>query len=333
MINFEDLIASYWHFGAHENELSNEGDYIKFNLFDTEVVLYNDGLEIIAFDNMCPHRGAKFFIENRGNSIATCKYHGWTVANGKLHIPNRENYNKCPEYVNTYKITRCGLFIFFSVSPKETLLEQLGDYIFSLVERISFECNNLIDINEYEFNSNAIIAVENALEPDHVSFVHRKTLFPLELNNMENNFYFKNSIVKFKLGNEKIYRNLIRVAKLFDSGEPLHDGYISIHLYPFGFISSTLGISYSIQNFFPKNENNCNFQSRLYFPTKKTSSSLAAVKYFIDSTIKINREIFEEDHEICKRIDFNSWLKLIDGPLSSSEIKIKYFRENLKNLQ
>lgn len=333
MINFEALIVNYWHLGAHENELSKEGDYIKFTFFDSDVVLYNDGSEIIAFDNICPHRGTKFFIENRGNSIATCKYHGWTVAKGKLHIPNRENYQKCPDYVNTYKVDRCGLFIFFSVSPKETLNEQLGEYVYNLVEKISFDCNNLVDINQFEFHSNAIIAIENALEPDHVSFIHQKTLFPLVLIEGDNSFYCKNSIVKFKVGNEKIQRSLIRVSKFFDSGPSIYDGYISIHLYPFGFISSTFGISYSIQNFFPIDYDKSYFESRLYFPNKKSSSSLAAVNHFIESTVKINKEIFEEDHEICQRIKFNTWLKLIDGPLSLSESKIKFFRENLKNLE
>jgi phenylpropionate dioxygenase-like ring-hydroxylating dioxygenase large terminal subunit len=61
-MNFENLIDDYWHLGAHQSDLAKEGDFIKFQLMTRTVVLYNDGADIIAFDNICPHRGTKFFL-------------------------------------------------------------------------------------------------------------------------------------------------------------------------------------------------------------------------------------------------------------------------------
>jgi phenylpropionate dioxygenase-like ring-hydroxylating dioxygenase large terminal subunit len=330
MINFDGLINDYWHFCAHTSELSKAGDFIKYSFYNEDVVIYNDGKEIIAFDNICPHRGAKLFLENRGNSMAVCKYHGWTIASDKVHIPSIGNYHNCNINYCKYKIDFCGSFVFFSIKAKTTLHEQLGAAVYDLIESISFDCNKLVDINQYEYQCNALIAVENALEPDHVPFIHPNTLHPLNLVNCRNEFYNDNSIVKFDIGNTKIKKGLDRLLKLFDTGLHRFDGYMSIHIFPFGFISSTCGHSYSIQNFFPLSDEKSTFISKLYFSGLTNGRNADLISSFVDSTININRKVFEEDHEICKRINFKTWLKLIDGPLSIDEIKIKKFRQRIK---
>ena len=332
MINFDVLMNNFWHLAVHSSELSKPGDYFKYDYFDKEIVLYNDGKEILAFDNVCPHRGARFFSDNRGNSMAVCKYHGWTIANGALHIPSAERFIKCTKTYNRYQVDYCGSFIFFSINPKSTLSDQLGTFLFDLIESISFDCNKLVDVNQYEYQCNALVAIENALEPDHVPFVHAKTLQPLHLTNCQNEFYGKNSIVKFEIGNLKIKKGLDRLLKLFDVGAQNFDGYMSIHIFPFGFISSTCGHSYSIQNFFPISDNKSNFTSKLYFSGLKSNINEDIVKHFIESTISVNRQVFDEDHEICKRIKFNSWLDLFDGSLSVDELKILKFRQNIIDL-
>lgn len=329
MINFDGLVNNYWHLCAHASELSKPGDFIKYQFFDNEVVIYNDGSGVIAFDNICPHRGAKFYTENFGNSMAVCKYHGWTIANNRLHIPSEDRYADCKAEFNKYKIEFCGSFIFFAIKPTTTLSDQLGG-VYDLVESISFDCDKLVDINSYVYQCNALVAVENALEPDHVPFVHSETLFPLNLINCNNQFHNKNSVVRFDIGNSRVKKGLDRIVKLFDTGLHRFDGYMSIHIFPFGFISSTYGLSYSIQNFFPLSDNTSSFSSKLYFSIMREGRNFGHIKSLVASTIDINRKVFEEDHDICKRIDFKSWLKLIDGPLSKDEVKIKKFRENLK---
>lgn len=328
-MNIQNLYEENWHFGCHENELSIEGSYIKFKYFDQDIVLYNDGKEIIAFDNICPHRGARFFLDSNGIEIASCKYHGWTQSQGKLIIPNQENFINCPNSLNKYNVEYCGSFIFFSVKPKHSLRDQLSEFLYSLVEEISFDCQNYHGLNRYIYDCNWAISVENALEPDHVNYVHKNTLAKLNLDNCTNEFYKENSIVKFSLGNERIIKGLENIEKYLDTGNNKHSGYMSIHLYPFSFISSTNGCSYSVQNFMPISENETDFISRLYYPNILNSKYLKVINTFIDSTSDINREVFEEDHQICKRITYRDWVNGLKGPLSNAEIKIKLFRENL----
>ena len=57
----DDLIRSYWHPIAHTSELQNDRDFIRFEIKDFEVLVINDKGNYVAFDNLCPHRGARFF--------------------------------------------------------------------------------------------------------------------------------------------------------------------------------------------------------------------------------------------------------------------------------
>jgi hypothetical protein len=77
-------------------------------------------------------------------------------------------------------------------------------------------------------------------------------------------------------------------------------------------------------------ENSTDFSSRLYFPNLVDEKFQNAASLFYESTSKVNREVFLEDYEICRRIDFMTWKRLLDGPLSLKEIKISAFRKNLK---
>lgn len=332
MINFDSLVNNFWHFGAHISELSKPGDYVRYAFFDEDVVLYNDGQKIIAFDNICPHRGARFYSEHYGNSMAVCKYHGLTIVRGQIHFPSNESSSECTYDIKRYQVDFCGSLVFFAIDPKMSLLDQFGEGIFDLIEAISFDCHKLVDVNSYEYECNALIAVENALEPDHVPFVHADTLYPLNLINVRNEFYGYNSIVKFDIGNQRINKGLDRILKFFDTGSQRFDGYMSIHMFPFGFISSTCGNSYSIQNFFPISENKSSFTSKIYFSNLRQGVNADVVSHFVNSTILVNKKVFDEDHDICKTIKFSSWLKLFNEPLTVSEIKIKKFRENIKVL-
>jgi phenylpropionate dioxygenase-like ring-hydroxylating dioxygenase large terminal subunit len=329
-MNINNLIENFWHLGCHNYELATEGDYIKFQFLGRDVVLYNDGASIVAFDNICPHRGAKFFTENAGNSLAVCKYHGWTISKNLLIIPSPENYSFCPETYGKYKIDYCGSFVFFAINPQKMLIEQLTEPVFDYLEAVSFDSAYLADCNRYKYQSSAFVAVENALEPDHVPFIHRDTLYGLQLADCRNEFFGQNSVVKFNIGNLQVKKGLDRLSKIFNTGLQRFDGYLSLHIYPFSFISSTCGYSYSLQNFFPLSENESDFCSRLYFPDLIDEKKKDAASYLYESIAKVNRKVFSEDHEICRRINFQTWLKMFDGPLSISEEKLKNFRQNIR---
>ena len=333
-MTFENrLFESYWHLVCHRRELQNPGDFVRFDTPGGEVVVFNDAGDLVSFDNRCPHRGARIYTEDFGNQAASCRYHGWTYLNGGIIIPDRSKFNGCKvesAQLNAYRLDWCGDFVFLGVAPVNSLYDQLGS-IAEILENISFNIDGRYDFNRYKFDCYWPLAVENALEPYHISMIHPKTLATLMLGDGQNIFDGSNSIWYSPIGNSKIRRQFSGLKRLFNI-DYNHEGYMSIYMFPFTMISSTFGYSYSLQNFFPsKFENDgTNFTSRLLTSNAASSASSKILKPLFDSTLSINRKVFEEDHDICKIMPRDSWSAEPLKFASDTESKIVHFRELCK---
>ena len=129
-IPFQRLLEGFWHLVAHRSELPRAKDFLRLSWAAGELVVYNDQGEILAFDNVCPHRGGRFFVDQSGNAPASCPYHGWTYRNGSLRLP--PDYQSiagggAPPHLNSFQTAWCGDFLFVSPRPQRRLEEQLGD--------------------------------------------------------------------------------------------------------------------------------------------------------------------------------------------------------------
>ena len=325
----DDLIRSYWHPIAHTSELQNDRDFIRFEIKDFEVLVINDKGNYVAFDNLCPHRGARFFTEDFGNKIVKCLYHGWSYSRGKVNVAGIKTFQGCSiehAALNEFKIEACGDLLFFAIEPKTTLQAQLGPDVFALLHKVAGDIDERSDFNRYSFECDWPIALENALEPYHIPLIHTDTLATLELGVGVNEFYGENSIWYSPVENEKVAKRLKSLNRFFAATEPFQ-GYMSIFLFPFSMISSTYGYSYSIQSFFPgASPDAAFFTSRLY-PVK---NSEPRYKYmtsgFVQSSAEVNRKIFDEDHQICKRISSKSWSTSPPRFTSALEEKLLHFR-------
>ena len=70
------------------------------------------------------------------------------------------------------------------------------------------------------------------------------------------------------------------------------------------------------------------FRSRIYSAKLVDESKKKILKGFFDSTLKINKQIFEEDADICSRIVKRN--EHFIGPLADTEEKILWFRKRLR---
>ena len=327
----DDLVRSYWHPIAHRSELANDRDFVRFDIKDFEVVVINDKGNFVAFDNLCPHRGARFFTEDHGNKIVKCLYHGWSYSFGKVNVAGAKNFQGCgieSVKLNEFKLEVFGDFVFFAIEPIYTLQEQLGKEVCDLLINIGADIDSCADFNRYPFECDWTIALENALEPYHIPLIHTDTLAALKLGVGVNKFYGENSIWYSPLGDEKIEKRLKSLNRFYSTTEPFQ-GYMSIFIFPFSMISSTFGYSYSVQSFFPAlTDEKAFFTSRLY-PVKNTELRYKDMtSSFIESSAKVNRAIFDEDHQICKRIPSKSWSTTPPTFTSTLEEKLLHFRQS-----
>jgi len=322
----EILINDFWHLVAHKSELKENQDFIKLKLSSKEIVVFNDNGVLVAFDNLCPHRGTRILSGTNGKSPITCPYHSWTYKNGELKIPNKKKFIDCD--INTADINKldidfCGEFIFVCFKPKISLKEQLAGMESSL-EVISSDISERLNFTSYKFDSVFPVAIENALESEHVPTVHKDSLSGLKLQDGEYSFLGKNSAWHTTVGNDRINKNLQAISENFDISSQ-YQGYRNYLIFPFAMLSSTYGYSYSLQNFHPTKDGKTYFSSRFFSTKIKKNSNV--MDFFFRESIEINRQIFEEDAKICSRVPSESWS--IDDLKYSREIdcRIKEYRK------
>lgn len=324
------LFQKYWHLVCHRTELPNDGDFLKLKSPIGDVVVFNDAGDYVAFDNRCAHRGALIYLTDSGNQANTCKYHGWAFRGGRLIIPSAEQFRGCNidrADLRKYKLDWCGDFLFVGIEPKYDLYTQLGG-VAEYIENISFNINGRLDLSAYEYECAWPLALENALEPYHIGMIHPGTLAKLKLEDGENHFHGSNSIWQAPIGDARIKKQLEKLGAHFniDYG---YEGYMSIFMFPFTMISSTFGYSYSLQNFFPSQTrvDRTNFMSRFLTCPARNAHSEKIIKPFLDSSSKVNRVVFEEDHGICRIMPTDSWSSEPLQFISDQEVKVAHFRE------
>jgi len=327
-VNIEKIFNKTWHLIAHASDLNKANKYVCFETLIGDVAIFNDGYELVAFDNLCPHRGARFFPIGSGVQRLKCRYHGWSYKNRKMLIPHEKNLqNSSSATLNTFSVEMCGEFVFFSVSPENSLREQLGNFYDELA-LISQKLEKL-DEDQYIYECPAFVAVENALEPIHVPFIHKDSLAKLDLTDMKNTFEKSNSLVEFSVNNSRSLGLIKRTNSFFELNYD-RGGYWSFHVFPFAFISSTNSQTFSVQSFLPLSENSTTFSSSLYCSPKEESKKSEIFKQYINSIATLNRKVFEEDHNVCKLISHKGWMSTFRAPLYRDEIKVSFFREQLK---
>lgn len=323
------LWENYWHLVCHRSELPDHGDFIKLQVLEFEVVIFNDNGELVAFDNRCPHRGARIYVESAGNQAATCIYHGWTYSGGRLIVPNAEQFASCDVRqadLKRWQIEWVGDFLFVGAQPKQPIDIQLGG-LRAKLEDISFGIAGREDWNAYTFECDWKIAIENALEPYHISLVHPQSLGMLELSAGENSFDGVNSIWYAPVGNKRMAKQLSSLKRFF-AIDYQYEGYMSIYMFPFTMLSSTYGYSYSLQSFLPSIQSDrTHFASRMLKMSVRAGVSPAVLTGFFESSAKVNRQVFDEDHKICRRMTTDSWSPNPPTFAADSEAKLLHFRQ------
>lgn len=327
------LWESYWHLVCHRSELPQPGDFFKLQVLDHEVVVFNDQGDLVAFDNRCPHRGARIFDGASGNQAASCPYHGWTFNAGRLIVPHPEEFKHCDlaqADLKRWQTEWVGDFLFVGDKPLQALDAQLGETR-ALLEDISFGVMGRRDWDAYSFECDWRIAMENALEPYHVSLVHPQSLGLLDLQAGENRFIGINSIWYAPVGNARMAKQLASLKRFF-ALEYQYEGYISLYLFPFTMLSSTYGYSYSLQSFFPSSQpERAHFTSRLLTMALRSGADPEMMNGFFESTAAVNRRVFDEDHRICRRVPVSSWSASPPAFAAESEAKILHFRKSCRD--
>lgn len=127
-----------WHPLCHRAEIPNPGDFKTIDLGENTPVMFihGDDGEVRAFMNVCPHRGVKLHVCNRGNTKGgfQCPYHRWTfntagklvAAPGQPHFP--PSFRREDHGVQRLRMEEVGGLLFVTLSDAAPpLAEYLGE--------------------------------------------------------------------------------------------------------------------------------------------------------------------------------------------------------------
>lgn len=270
---------------------------------DSELAMFRRGNELVAFDNLCHHRGARIF-NSLHNQVPeggpACRYHG-----RKVQVEDDRR-----KWVGTVG----GLL--FAGETEHSYPRFLYDGLSDLALFVSEVPNlRLVHATSYVLDCHWTTAVENALDFEHVPHVHASSLGKLGLRTQGFSAHNDGSTLE-KFAIDPVVRE--RTIKL--TGMVLPDfEYAHAHIFPYACLSSTMGLSYSLQNYFPRADGKTNFVHRLYAPEM---SDLPP--WFFKKVAALNDQVFIEDALVCALVKHGTAERL--GP---SDARILNFRKYL----
>jgi len=287
---------SHWQPVAHRRELAARGDYVLLPWKDDgEIAVTNIDGELVAFDNRCGHRGARIFSEPRGNREPRCPYHGRlaTAAN-----------------VARLQVKDFGGFLFArdrapSVEPRWPL--QIFDFL-SGIPALTLKLHSSL---RFVMDCHWTVAVENALDFEHVAHVHPESLSKLALVPKQLHCSGDGSSIEEFTSHAK---RLGQLGHFFPYTPPFD--YIHAHFFPYSCLSSTRGFTYSLQHYFPRPDGKTSFIHRLY-----TAPTTRPMPGFFDAVARLNEQVFREDADVCANVAAGH-----NGKLGAHEKRIAHFR-------
>jgi p-cumate 2,3-dioxygenase alpha subunit len=182
----ERIFGRSWLYVGHESEIPEPGDFVRRPLVGRPVFMVRGAKSgnVNVFHNSCTHRGALVCRQETGTAkVFSCFYHAWTFdTEGQLKgVPDRA------AYANGLNFAELGLkrvervesyrgFVFASFDPDivdlQTYLAGAGDYIDLVVDGCGGAVELVRGTNEYSFDANWKLLVENSIDGYHAQSTH-----------------------------------------------------------------------------------------------------------------------------------------------------------------
>lgn len=169
-----ETLRSYWHPVAKASDVGEQP--LAVRLLDERVVLYRTSDEVVAFEDLCIHRGVRLSLGSVKEGNLTCAYHGWTYGpTGEcIHVPSLPAGRRIPSKARTKKYRtdeRYGLVWVCLDEPR------LPIPVFPQPDFPEYGANSTASfIVQFDWSVNAARMTENSMDHSHFPFVHAGVL-------------------------------------------------------------------------------------------------------------------------------------------------------------
>lgn len=136
----ERLWPKVWQMACRESELTTRGSFVNYEILDDSILIVKTGDgpdDVLAYYNVCQHRGRKLREEYKGNfgDRISCRFHGWqwTIDGKNSHVHQHDDWSGCRQFdkdslgLQKVRVERWGGWIWINQDQDaESLSEFLG---------------------------------------------------------------------------------------------------------------------------------------------------------------------------------------------------------------
>lgn len=165
MIN-DRVLINEWHVMGRSADFP-EGAPVAARLLDEDIVIWRLGDKVMAWQDLCIHRGTKLSLGRVEGETLICPYHGWVYnSDAKCVLMPAHPEQKPPERarVKQYKAQERYGWVWISLGEPAHDLPAFAEWDDPTYRKI--HCG------PYRFKANAPRVVENFLDVAHFPFVH-----------------------------------------------------------------------------------------------------------------------------------------------------------------
>jgi len=195
----DNFLLKDWYVICRIDEIKEDKILLKI-IFNQEIIIWKKNKKIMAWENLCIHRGSRLSLGKIQNGILKCAYHGWEYNDEAQcsKIPSQPDL-KIPKKacVKNYKvIEKIGLvWINLSKNPNKFIdIKEFKDNTFKHVAS-----------GPYIMNAAAPRIIENFLDVAHFPFVHENHL-GVKNKAVINDYDVKTSVKGIDATNVKVFQ-------------------------------------------------------------------------------------------------------------------------------
>jgi phenylpropionate dioxygenase-like ring-hydroxylating dioxygenase large terminal subunit len=160
------VLVNEWHVVARSGDVP-DSQPVSARLLDEDIVLWRVGANIMAWQDLCIHRGTRLSLGKIIGETLTCPYHGWVYnAAGKCVLIPAHPDQVPPERarVESYRALELYGWVWVALGNPTHLPPAFAEW-----EDTSFR---KIHCGPYNFRASAPRVIENFLDVAHFPFVH-----------------------------------------------------------------------------------------------------------------------------------------------------------------
>ena len=177
---YEALFYNDWICSGRSSELSKVGQYKTIKIGkESIIILRNNNNKIVAYFNVCRHRGTRICNHNNGqfSKSIQCGYHGWTYdLNGNLigapHMNVVKNFKKINYPLHSVALKEWEGFIFINLAEKPTNFEIYFSPILNRFKQWNISTLKTLETKKYNIEGNWKLVIQNYCECYHCPILH-----------------------------------------------------------------------------------------------------------------------------------------------------------------